>query len=310
MKLKENIELFYDDNLQKVIITGGTTTFSIIDPDKVFFNKFLNIDGMSPESEIGKFLVEKNLVYPNYVQYAKYNTLNNRTLQYILDKSYSQISISDLILNKILNQPILIIGCGGVGTIVLNNLVQAGFKKFSIIDNDIVEESNLNRQLFYSTEDFGKKKTQILKNKILKLDPNVSIQSYETFISNKEQISEILDQKDYQIVVNCADTPNNIETIVSETCCEKGTPVISGFVGLETGTINPIYDEKNPFKKNVLAENSQPLKASISTTNMITSALLSQIIFDYLFKDIVVSSYNFYATHIINFKTMEIKADD
>ncbi|WP_236560088.1 ThiF family adenylyltransferase [Streptococcus halichoeri] len=309
MKLKENIELYYDDETHKVVITGGVRTFLITDYDRTILNKLLDIETLSSNTDLGKFLIEKNLVYPDYKQYNKCVSINDRTLLYILDRAYSKQNLSDTDIEEVLNYPILIIGCGGVGTVVINNLVQAGFRKISVVDKDRVEKTNLNRQLLYAKEDVGKRKIEILEKKVSKINSNVELKKYGTYISNKAQLFEILSKDDYKIVVNCADTPDNIESIISEVCSEKGVPVISAYVGLETGTVNPIYDNVNPFNKSINVEVGRSLKASISTTNMLTSALLSQIIFDYLFKDIVVTSYDFYASHIINFKTMEIKTD-
>ena len=138
---------------------------------------------------------------------------------------------------------------------------------------------------------------------------DVTLKKCELYITKKEQILELLSCGNYKMVVNCADTPSNIGYIIAEACSEKNVPVISGHVGLETGTINPIYDRYNRFNKSDCIEVGVNLKASISTTNMLTASLLSQIVFDYLFKDIVKSSYNFYDYHIINFKTMEITKD-
>lgn len=309
MKLKENISLYYSDESKKVVINSGTKSFLITDNNRTFYNILLNLHNLSKDSELSEFLIQNDLVFPEYKQTRDDILLNERTLLYILDRASSKLVLSDLNIIEILNAPILIIGCGGIGTIVFNNLLQAGFNNFTIVDKDKVEQTNLNRQLFYTKEDVGRGKIDVLEENVLKNWSGVTIKKWEQFITKEEQVLNILDQANYQIVINCADTPSNIEYIIAEACSEKDIPVISGHVGLETGTINPIYDRYNQFNKSDSKEISAHLKASISTTNMVTASLLSQIVFDYLFKDIVKSSYNFYDYHVINFKTMEITED-
>lgn len=309
MELKENIFLYYNDESKKVVINSGAKSFLITDYNRTFYNSLLNLNNLSKESELSEFLIKNDLVFPEYKRIRDDKLLNERTLLYILDRASSKLVLCDLSIVEILNSPILIIGCGGIGTIVLNNLLQAGFNNFTIVDKDKVEQTNLNRQLFYTREDVGKNKIEVLEEKVLKNWSDVTLKKCELYITKKEQILELLSCGNYKMVVNCADTPSNIGYIIAEACSEKNVPVISGHVGLETGTINPIYDRYNRFNKSDCIEVGVNLKASISTTNMLTASLLSQIVFDYLFKDIVKSSYNFYDYHIINFKTMEITKD-
>ena len=65
-------------------------------------------------------------------------------------------------------------GAGGLGSNAAQALVRCGFKKFKVLDKDIVEPSNLNRQQ-YDTDDIGKPKVQALKEHLLKINPDLNI---------------------------------------------------------------------------------------------------------------------------------------
>ena len=168
MELKENIFLYYNDESKKVVINSGAKSFLITDYNRTFYNSLLNLNNLSKESELSEFLIKNDLVFPEYKRIRDDKLLNERTLLYILDRASSKLVLCDLSIVEILNSPILIIGCGGIGTIVLNNLLQAGFNNFTIVDKDKVEQTNLNRQLFYTREDVGKNKIEVLEEKVLK----------------------------------------------------------------------------------------------------------------------------------------------
>ena len=76
---------------------------------------------------------------------------------------------------KILNSKVLIIGAGGLGCPVIDNLTRSGVKNITIADNDKISLSNLHRQTMYNTNDIGKYKVDVIKNKIKKINPSSKI---------------------------------------------------------------------------------------------------------------------------------------
>ena len=76
---------------------------------------------------------------------------------------------------KILNSKILIIGAGGLGCPVVDNLTRSGVKNITIADHDKVSLSNLHRQTMYNTNDIGKFKVDVIKNKIKKINPSSKV---------------------------------------------------------------------------------------------------------------------------------------
>jgi molybdopterin/thiamine biosynthesis adenylyltransferase/rhodanese-related sulfurtransferase len=104
---------------------------------------------------------------------------------------------------KLLNAKVLVIGAGGLGCPVLQVLAAAGVGTLGIVDGDIVEETNLHRQLLYTMKDCGKNKVDIAASAISKINPEVIVQTYTSFI-NESNIASIT--KDFEILVDCTDT--------------------------------------------------------------------------------------------------------
>ena len=115
-----------------------------------------------------------------------------------------KLILTDEQLDKINNLKVLIVGVGGVGGYALESLVRTGVKNITIIDNDIVDESNLNRQIISFNSNIGKKKTLVAKERCLDINPNCNITTYNLFL-NKDNIEEINYSK-YDYIIDACDT--------------------------------------------------------------------------------------------------------
>jgi len=103
---------------------------------------------------------------------------------------------------KILNAKILIVGAGGLGCPVIDNLTRSGVKNITIADDDKVSLSNLHRQTMYNTHDIGKFKVDVIKNKIKKINPSSKINIIKKKITNIN-LSKII--KKFDILVDGSD---------------------------------------------------------------------------------------------------------
>ncbi len=138
---------------------------------------------------------------------------------------------------KIENSKIAVFGVGGIGTWIINGLHQIGIGEIRIVDNDKVEESNLNRQLFFDSRDVGRYKVDIVKEKLA--DANVV--SFKKRISEKENLEEIIYGTHF--LVNCADEPSVAETsrIIDKYAQKHKIPyLVSGGYNMHLGMIGPI----------------------------------------------------------------------
>ncbi len=98
---------------------------------------------------------------------------------------------------------IAVIGLGGVGGTALEALVRTGFENFLIIDGDEVNLSNLNRQILYTKEDVGKKKTESAKRRILAINPDAKVDMFSERL-NEQNIS-VLDKYKIDFIVDAID---------------------------------------------------------------------------------------------------------
>ena len=85
-------------------------------------------------------------------------------------------------LNKLKNSHVTVCGCGGVGSYVIEALVRAGIGNITIIDNDIIDISNINRQLMADFTVIGQPKVEVERERLLKINPKLNISIFQEFI--------------------------------------------------------------------------------------------------------------------------------
>ncbi len=125
---------------------------------------------------------------------------------------------------------------GGVGSFVVEGLVRAGVGNFVLVDDDKVCLTNLNRQIIATRKTIGKYKVDVMKERILDINPDAKVETFQEFFM-PESKSNIIN-KSLSYVVDCVDTVTAKIEIVSR-CKDLDVPVISSM-----GTGNKL----NPFK--------------------------------------------------------------
>ena len=113
---------------------------------------------------------------------------------------------------KLLNSKILVVGVGGLGTAVLPYLVAAGVGEIGIIDDDVIDVSNLQRQVIYKNNCVGESKVIEAKKMALELNPDVKINTFNEKLNYQNALS--LFEK-YDIVVDATD---NLDTKYLRRC--------------------------------------------------------------------------------------------
>jgi adenylyltransferase/sulfurtransferase len=143
---------------------------------------------------------------------------------------------------KLMNSTVLIVGCGGLGTVVANNLTRSGVGIIKIIDRDVVELNNLQRQILFTEEDIGHPKAEVAAEKLRKINSTVHIVSISEDI-NSYNAENLL--KDVDIVIDCTD---NMETrfIINDVCIKNNIPWIYGGVVGKYGMTLTILPKKGP----------------------------------------------------------------
>ncbi len=115
---------------------------------------------------------------------------------------------------KLRDSKVIIIGVGGLGTPLSLYLAAAGVGRIGLVDMDIVDETNLQRQVIYNEKDLGKKKAIVTKEKLQLLNPNITIDIYPIKLTSENALGIL---KDYDIV---ADGTDNFPTryLVNDAC--------------------------------------------------------------------------------------------
>lgn len=139
-------------------------------------------------------------------------------------------------LEKIKQKTILVIGIGGVGGYVVESLIRSGISKIIIVDPDIIEETNINRQILALNSTIGKKKIDVMESRIRDINKNVTIIKYDCFF-DKNTKDEILDHN-IDFIVDCCDMTESKKLLIKESLNRK-IPLISSM-----GTANRLDPSK------------------------------------------------------------------
>lgn len=107
-------------------------------------------------------------------------------------------------LKEIERKKVLLIGVGGVGSYALEALIRNGFFDITIVDFDIIDLSNLNRQLITDSTNIGKFKVDEAKKRALLINPNIKIQTINEKL-NKENLKNLLNQN-FDYIIDACDT--------------------------------------------------------------------------------------------------------
>lgn len=127
-------------------------------------------------------------------------------------------------LEDIKKKKVLIIGLGGVGGYALENLIRAGIENITIVDNDTIEKSNLNRQIIALNSNIGKYKTEAFKTRIMDINPHCKVKVINEFVDDTN-IDKLFENKiDY--LVDACDTVKTKELIIKN-CLEKNIKFIT-----------------------------------------------------------------------------------
>ena len=132
---------------------------------------------------------------------------------------------------KILASRVLVVGAGGLGSPVMLYLAAAGVGTIGVIDADVVDLSNLQRQIIHHTKDLGTPKVESAKAKIMAVNPDVAVETYHEFLTPANALSII---QGYDFIVSCTDNLA-AKALVSDTCVAAGKAFSHGGISEWTG---------------------------------------------------------------------------
>jgi len=149
------------------------------------------------------------------------------------------------------NSSVLCVGAGGLGSSVLLYIAAAGIGKIGIVDNDHVEKSNLQRQIVHETNAIGNLKIDSAKKRIIGLNPNIEVITFNTRITT-ENVLEII--QEFDVICDCSD---NFGTryLINDACLILNKPLIFGSVQGFEGQVSVFnLNKKSPNLRDLLPE--------------------------------------------------------
>lgn len=146
---------------------------------------------------------------------------------------------------QLLDSKALLIGAGGLGSPSGYYLAAAGIGTLGIVDDDMVERSNLQRQILHTDADVGEPKVESAERRINALNPDVSVNKYETRLDD-HNVDDIV--SDYDIIVDGADNFPTRYTI-NEAAIEHEIPVVHGSIFRFEGQVTSFLPHTGPCYK-------------------------------------------------------------
>lgn len=127
-------------------------------------------------------------------------------------------------MKKLQNARVAVFGIGGVGTFTVEALVRSGVGALDLFDDDKVCLTNINRQLIATRKTVGEKKVEVMKERVLEINPKVKVEAHETFYGADN--ADEFDLSSYDYIVDAIDTVSS-KLVLIEKAKEKNVPIIS-----------------------------------------------------------------------------------
>jgi sulfur-carrier protein adenylyltransferase/sulfurtransferase len=155
---------------------------------------------------------------------------------------------------KLKQARVLTIGAGGLGAPLAMYLAAAGVGTLGIVDFDIVDESNLQRQIIHGTSDVGRPKMESARDRINDINPNVNVEGFEEPLSSENALDIF---KDFDIIVDGTD---NFPTryLVNDASVLSGKPNVYGSIFRFEGQASVFYAEEGPCYRCLYPEPPPP----------------------------------------------------
>jgi sulfur-carrier protein adenylyltransferase/sulfurtransferase len=156
---------------------------------------------------------------------------------------------------KLLDAKVLMLGAGGLGSPAALYLAAAGVGTLGIIDDDLVDASNLQRQILHNTDRVGQPKVESARETLTKLNPDVKVRAYQERLDSSN-INRILDEG-YDIILDGLD---NFQTryLVNDAAVWRGLPVVHGSIFRFEGQVTTLYPGHGPCYRCLYPEPPPP----------------------------------------------------
>ncbi|SDJ34588.1 SAMP-activating enzyme E1 [Natronorubrum texcoconense] len=141
---------------------------------------------------------------------------------------------------RLLESSVLVVGAGGLGSPAIQYLAAAGIGRLGIVDDDVVERSNLQRQIVHGDDDVGRPKVESAADYVGALNPDIDVEPHETRLT-ADNVATLVD--DYDVVLDASD---NFGTryLLNDHCVLTGTPLSHGAIYRFEGQVTTFTNER------------------------------------------------------------------
>ena len=136
----------------------------------------------------------------------------------------TRMLLGDKGLSRLQNAAVMVVGLGAVGGYALEALARSGIGRLVLVDFDVFDESNINRQILALTSTVGQKKTEVARRRVLDINPDCIVETRDMFV-NADTLPQLLDIP-VDFVVDAIDALNP-KCCLMEALYERGIPFIS-----------------------------------------------------------------------------------
>lgn len=192
-----------------------------------------------------------------------------RTKRYT--RNLAQGGITEEAQNKLLNSRVLVMGAGGLGSGVIMNLAAIGIGQIKIIDGDVLEESNFNRQIIHKYKNIGRAKVMSAKDWISEFNSDIKVEIEKIRLHDLNYLNVI---EGYDIIIDCFDSYES-KYMLNEIALRHNKILIHGgiqgfcgqvttIVPKKTGCLNCVVQKPKLFKDEIFASLSPVVNAIAS----------------------------------------------
>lgn len=238
----------------------GNLTFAWVSPDEISITETPQLPGLLPLLRKGATLSEMretcNGVWDTRTETAIQRLWHSRHLRYSSawniegeDERYSRqlgwLSFTASVrgserdvLARLRKSRVTVLGVGGVGSNVALNLAACGVGELHLVDGDVIELTNLNRQLLYSPLDVGRAKVEVAADKLRFFNPEVRVRTTRAYLNSVADVADAIRGADF--VIRALDTPNEMQIWVNEACVRGGIPSLGAGFLPQSAIIGPM----------------------------------------------------------------------
>jgi molybdopterin/thiamine biosynthesis adenylyltransferase len=177
--------------------------------------------------------------------------------------------------SHLLSASVCVVGLGGLGGQVVEILSRIGVGHLHLVDGDVFEESNLNRQLLSQQKYLGSLKAEVARQRVLDINDGVDVTSHAVFLTAENATSLISDS---QVVVDCLD---NLATrfILENGCRQAKIPLVSAAIAGLSGQLTVIFPEDPGLAQIYGSPESAPEKGAEATLGTLpnTAAVMAAL---------------------------------